>query len=154
MKFHEISTKKNFVGFNDFYLDVWIRDRIWKVLWRNWTYQKAQLHWIGMQFEHMHHIHFLYSLPTGSEVSISIDMEAEQDFMNRVSKYDFEIFNPCRKILGNSFEYFSKISVSRSSDQSSRLMEDFFRNRSKSQSEELKFWKNIWLSCPGFANYD
>ena len=52
-----------------------------------------------MQFEHMHHIHFLYSLPTGSEVSISIDMEAEQDFMNRVSKYDFVIFNPCRKIL-------------------------------------------------------
>ena len=45
-----------------------------------------------MQFEHMHHIHFLYSPPTGSEVSISIDMEAEQDFMNRVSKYDFEIF--------------------------------------------------------------
>ena len=62
-----------------------------------------------MQFEHMHHIHFLYSLPTGSEVSISIDMEAEQDFMNRVSKYDSEIF---RGISGKLIQTKSKSGIS------------------------------------------
>ena len=40
-----------------------------------------------MQFEHMHHIHFLYSPPTGSEVLILIDMEAEHGFYDSFPIY-------------------------------------------------------------------
>ena len=35
---------------------------------------------------------------------------------------------------------------------SKKKMDEFSRNRSESPSGKLKFWKNIWMSFPGFAN--
>ena len=31
-------------------------------------------------------------------------------------------------------------------------MDEFSRNRSESPARKLKFWKNIWMSFPGFDN--
>ena len=33
-----------------------------------------------------------------------------------------------------------------------KILDEFSRNPSVSHPEKLKFWKNFWVSYPGFAN--